>query len=72
MPEAARCPEQDPRFHTERIKAMLRDVAAHAREDEAVVDDPKAQALLETTAEVLTGLAAAYDHYEARSEKAWR
>jgi hypothetical protein len=31
---------------------MLRDVAAHAREDVGKVSDPKAQALFETTAEV--------------------
>lgn len=72
MQEAKRYPEQDPRFHTERIKAMLMEVAAHARDDEAVVTDPKALALFETTAEVLSGLATAYDHYEQRSEKAWR
>lgn len=27
---------------------------------------------LETTAEVLTGLITAYDHYEQKSEAAWR
>ena len=44
--------ENDPRHHTAKIKQMLRDVAAHAREDVTKVSDPKAQALFETTAEV--------------------
>jgi len=38
----------------------------------AKVSEPKAQALFETTAEVLRGLATAYDHYEAKAEPAWR
>ena len=65
-------PESDPRHHTSNIRRMLDDAARHAREDVAKVDDPKAQALFETTAEVLKGLAKAYDDFEARSERAWR
>jgi hypothetical protein len=64
--------ESDPRYHTENIQRMLRDVMDHVREDVGKVDDPKAQALYETTAEVLGGLATAYQHYLDRSEKAWR
>jgi len=51
---------------------MLDDLAHHVREDVAKVSEPKAQALFETTAEVLRGLAMAYDHYEAKAEPAWR
>ncbi len=72
MKAGERFPEQDPRHHTARIRAMLREAAEHAREDEAKVTDPKALALLETTAEVLIGLITAFDHYEARSERAWQ
>jgi hypothetical protein len=64
--------ESDPRYHTANIKRMLRDVIDHVREDVSKVDDPKAQALFETTAEVLGGLTKAYDHFEQRSEEAWR
>jgi len=64
--------ESDPRFYTQRIKGMLDDAIQHARDDATRVDDPKAQALFETTAEVLTGLLTAYEHYEQRSEEAWR
>jgi hypothetical protein len=44
----------------------------HMREDAAKVSDPKAQALFETSAEVLQGLITAYDHFEQKSEGAWR
>jgi hypothetical protein len=64
--------EHDPRHHTAHIKQMLNDLVHHVREDVAKVSEPKAQALFETTAEVLRGLATAYDHYEAKAEPAWR
>lgn len=64
--------EKDPRYHAQNIQRMLREVMDHAREDVSKVDDPKAQALSETTAEVLGGLATAYEHYLQRSEEAWR
>jgi len=62
----------DPRQHTANIKRMLNEVVHHVREDVDRVDDPKAQALFETTAEVLRGLITAYEHYEGRTESAWR
>jgi hypothetical protein len=64
--------EDDPRHHTIKLKGMLRDVVQHAREDVEKVDDPRAKALFETTAEVLTGLVNAYEHFERGSEPAWR
>jgi hypothetical protein len=65
-------PEDDPRHHTAKIKAMLREVAEHARQDVRKVDDPKAQALFETTAEVLNALAITHEHFERRTEPAWQ
>lgn len=62
----------DPRLHTQKIKGMLRDAMTHVREDIPKVSDPKAQALFETSAEVLGGLITAYEHFEQRSEDAWR
>jgi hypothetical protein len=72
MNENMRFPESDPRHHTEKLKLMLREVVDHARADVGKVTDPKAQALFETTAEVLSGLMKAYDHFEARNESAWK
>ena len=51
---------------------MLSDVITHVREDVDRVSEPKAQALFETTAEVLIGLRTAYEHYETGAEKAMR
>ena len=72
MTERTQYNENDPRQHTANLKRMLRDVAAHAREDVTKVSDPKAQALFETTAEVLLGLERAYQDFEDRNERAWR
>jgi hypothetical protein len=63
--------ERDPRYHTARIAAMLNGIIQHVRDDASKVDDPKARALFETTAEVLTGLTTAYRHYDERAP-AWR
>jgi hypothetical protein len=65
-------PESDPRHHMIEIRRMLDDVSRHAREDVVKVADPKARALFETTAEVLGGLAKAYEHAEQKSEPAWQ
>lgn len=65
-------PESDPRHHTIKLKAMLEDALRHAREDVSKIKEPKAQALFETTAEVLTGLQKAFTHYEEGTEEAWR
>ncbi|KAF7958186.1 hypothetical protein AWV80_00925 [Cupriavidus sp. UYMU48A] len=72
MTELKQLPETDPRHHTLKIKAMLNDTLEHLRADVTKVTDPKAQALFETSAEVIKGLLAAYDHFEQRSEPAWR
>lgn len=72
MADRQQFPEDDPRHHTMKLRSMLRDVADHAREDVGKIDDPKAQALFETTAEVLIGLETAFEHYEQRAEPAWQ
>jgi hypothetical protein len=65
-------PESDPRHHTAKFRGMLEDLMTHLREDVEKVDDPRAQALFETSAEVLGGLAKAYEHFDSRAEEAWR
>ncbi|MFI5387704.1 MAG: hypothetical protein ACHQ50_16475 [Fimbriimonadales bacterium] len=62
----------DPKQHTQHIRTMLLDLAQHARNDVAEVEEPRARALFETSAEVLMGLAKAYEDYDAASEMAWR
>lgn len=65
-------PETDPRFHARKMQTQLEVLIENMRQDVQKVDDPKAQALFETSAEVLTGLKTAYTHYEQKAEAAWR
>ncbi len=65
-------PVSDPRHYTQRVKKMLGDLIEHLREDTDKFDEPKAQALFETSAEVLQGLRTAFDHYESGKERALR
>ena len=52
----------------ERLDTLINQV----RGEIANVREPKAQALLETTAEVLLGLKKAYEDYAQGREKAWQ
>ena len=64
--------ENNPVHHTQKIKARMRQLIDHLREDIGKVTEPKAQALFETSAEVLAGLVKAFDDYEKKSEAAWQ
>lgn len=64
--------EHDPYHQSAKIRSMLTGIIDHAREDVAKVSDPQARALFETTAEVLTGLRTAFEHFERGTEEAWR
>jgi tRNA(Ile2) C34 agmatinyltransferase TiaS len=55
-----------------KIKAQVRQLIEHLREDVGKVTEPKARALFETSAEVFAGLIKAFDDYEKKSEAAWR
>jgi hypothetical protein len=63
---------KDPRAHTANVRKEFRELIDHLRGDINKIDEPKAQALLETAAEVLTGLDTAFKHYEEKSENAWK
>ena len=65
-------PESDPRHHTTQIKRRLQELIDHLRDDVGEVEDPRAEALFETSAEVLGGLKKAYEHFEKKNEEAWR
>jgi hypothetical protein len=65
-------PESDPRHHVANIKRMLAEVRSHCRDDLKKVDEPKAQAMIETIAEAVGGLETACDHYERGTEAAMR
>ena len=59
-------PESDPRHHTANVKDKLDELVSHLREDIAKFDEPKAQAMFETAAEVLLGLRKAFEEFKRR------
>lgn len=61
--------KSDPDQFAPEVKRMLNDTIVHLREDVRATDHPQAQALFETTAEVLKGLVTAYDHLEEHTEE---
>jgi hypothetical protein len=65
-------PESDPLHHTLKVKRMLNPIIEHLRKDVEILTEPKAQALFETSAEVLDALVRTLDHYEQKTERAWR
>lgn len=64
--------QDDPIYHTRKHKVQMRQLIVHLREDVRRVTEPKAQALFETSAEVIIGLVKAFDDYEKHNEAAWR
>jgi hypothetical protein len=61
---------KDPRSHAANVRETLDELISHLRRDIGRFTEPKAQALFETAAEVLTGLRTAVDHYERQAEPA--
>jgi hypothetical protein len=64
--------KSDPRYHTNKVSTELESLINHLRQDIEEVEDPKAEALFETSAEVLVGLRTAFDHFTEKSEKVWQ
>jgi hypothetical protein len=65
-------PVNDARHHTMKISAEMRHLVAHLRGDAAKVQQPKAQAMYETAAEVIEGLCTAFEHYDKGTEAAMK
>ena len=63
--------KSNPLLHTQKIKIRMRRLIDHLRKDVRKIREPKAQALFETSAEVLTGLVKAFKDYEKKGEEAW-
>jgi hypothetical protein len=72
MTDPKSLPQSDPVRHTMQVRARLTGLAEHLREDVAKIDEPRAMALFETAAEVLLGLAKAFEDYERGEEAAWQ
>jgi hypothetical protein len=61
-----------PAEHAQHIATLLQQAQQECRADIERIDDPKAQALFETVAEVAGGLMKALEHYQTGSEPAWQ
>ena len=57
---------------TQKLKGQMYALIEQLRADADGITEPKAQALFETSAEVLVGLVKAFDDYEKKNEPAWR
>ena len=62
--------EKDPIHHVQNIQRMMTELIDHLRGDISKIDEPKAQVLFETSAEVLIGLKTAFEHYRTEAEPA--
>lgn len=62
----------NPKDHSKNIRSGMQDLVDHLRRDIGKVDDPKAKALFETSAEVILGLITAFKDYEKGEEEAWK
>lgn len=61
----------DPKVDARDIQKNLEDLIARVRKDIDRIEEPRFQALLETSAEVLLGLRTAFKDYNDKKEKAW-
>jgi hypothetical protein len=62
----------DPKVHSAGIQHKLEDLVEYVRRDIDNLSEPRLEALLETTAEVLIGLETAFRDYGEGKEKAWK
>lgn len=60
--------EDTARYHVVKVRGMLNAVMRHCREGMEKVAEPEAQAMFESTAELLDGLIDKYGRYEAQLE----
>lgn len=64
--------QMTPQLHARQIASLLQQAQRECRTDIGRIDDPKAQALFETVAEVLGGTIKALNDYQSGTEQAWR
>ncbi len=70
--QAVPAAQGDPRHHVRKMENIFQGLIDHLRSDVEKIDDPRAKALFETSAEVLGGLRKAFHDYDSKNEPAWR
>jgi len=70
--QAARSEQSNPHHHVQNVSKRLQELIDHLRSDIEKIEEPRAKAMFETSAEVLSGLKKAFHDYESKNELAWR
>ncbi|KTC75243.1 hypothetical protein Lbir_0617 [Legionella birminghamensis] len=58
--------------HINKLQKSFQEQVDHLRKDIKEIDEPQCKALFETSAEVISGLIKAFEHYKNKSEEAWK
>jgi hypothetical protein len=67
-----RANETDAMRHSTKVRELITQLVGYLRTDVRDVNDPKAKALFETSAETLLGMRKAFEDFEKGSEDAWK
>jgi hypothetical protein len=70
--QSAQSEQRNPHHHVQKVAARFQELMDHLRSDIEKIDEPRAKAMFETTAEVLGGLQKAFHDYEKKNEPAWQ
>ena len=63
---------RDAKVHTANLRTQMEELIDHLRKDVSMVDDPRAKAIFETSAEVLIGLTKTLRDYDEGKETAFK
>jgi len=63
---------RDAKVHTAKLRAEMQQLVDHLRRDVTLVDEPRAKAMFETTAEVMMGLMKTFQDYDVGTEAAFK
>ena len=72
MKTSANEASSDPAVHSQHLQEQMSYLIEHLRSDIQRVHEPQFQALLETAAEVVSGLRTSFEHYNEHREPAWQ
>jgi hypothetical protein len=61
----------NPKNHVQGVEKYISQLIELCRAEIKLVNEPKAKVLLETTAEVLSGLEKAFSDYQSENEESW-
>jgi hypothetical protein len=69
---ASHSEQRNPQHQVEKMSGKFQELVKQLRGDIDKIDEPRAKAMFETSAEVLIGLQKALHDYERKNEVAWR